>query len=80
MGYCEFFTGSKENVERVLKVERILYDLTSLDAIREIESFLYNARCIIGSNNEQLNAIHKSARDREFEVNCMRRLGKKVEI
>lgn len=37
MSYLRSFTGSKQDMARVLKIERMIRDLTNIDAIREIE-------------------------------------------
>ena len=50
---------------RVLKIERMIRDLTNINAIREIEQFMGENRELIARNSEGANANNRDSKNRE---------------
>lgn len=66
MSYLRSFIGSKQDMARVLKIERMIRDLTNINAIREIEQFMGENRELIARNSEGANASNRDSKNREY--------------
>ena len=66
MSYLRSFTGSKKDMTRILRIERMIRDLTNIDAIREIEQFMGENRELIARNSEDANKSNRDSKNREY--------------
>lgn len=51
---------------RILRIERMIRDLTNIDAIREIEQFMGENRELIARNSEDANKSNRDSKNREY--------------